>query len=75
MALYSILCNDLYEKNLKRVEIKMYIGFPAGTKEVFPGGSNGKESACNVGDLGLILGSGRSPGEHSNYANRDLRSI
>ena len=28
-----------------------------------PGGSNGKESACNVGDLGSIPGSGRSPGE------------
>ena len=29
----------------------------------FPGGSDGKESACNVGDPGLIPGSGRSPGE------------
>ena len=29
----------------------------------FPGGSDGKESACKVGDLGLIPGSGRSPGE------------
>ena len=29
----------------------------------FPGDSDGKESACNVGDLGLIPGSGRSPGE------------
>ena len=29
----------------------------------FPGGSVGKESACNVGDLGSIPGSGRSPGE------------
>ena len=29
----------------------------------FPGGSDGKESACNVGDLGSIRGSGRSPGE------------
>ena len=28
----------------------------------FPGGSDGKESVCNVGDLGLILGMGRSPG-------------
>ena len=28
----------------------------------FPGGSDGKESACNVGDLGLIPGSGKSPG-------------
>ena len=29
----------------------------------FPGGSDGKESACNAGDPGLIPGSGRSPGE------------
>ena len=29
----------------------------------FPGGSDGKESVCNAGDLGLISGSGRSPGE------------
>ena len=28
----------------------------------FPGGSGGKESGCNVGDLGLIPGLGRSPG-------------
>ena len=28
----------------------------------FPGGSVGKESACNAGDLGLIPGLGRSPG-------------
>ena len=28
-----------------------------------PGGSDCKESACNAGDLGLIPGSGRSPGE------------
>ena len=27
-----------------------------------PSGLDGKESACNVGDLGLIPGSGRSPG-------------
>ena len=29
----------------------------------FPGGSEGKASACFAGDLGLIPGSGRSPGE------------
>ena len=28
-----------------------------------PGSSDGKESACNAGDLGLIPGSGRSLGE------------
>ena len=29
----------------------------------FPGGSDGKASAYNAGDLGLIPGLGRSPGE------------
>ena len=33
----------------------------------FPGGSAGKESACNVGDLGSIPGLGRSPGEGNSY--------
>ena len=33
----------------------------------FPGGSGSKESACNVGDLGLIPGLGGSPGRgHGN---------
>ena len=30
---------------------------------LWPGGSDGKESACDTGDLGMIPGSGRSPGE------------
>ena len=36
------------------------------TKDIlqgFPGGSEVKASACNAGDLGLIPGWGRSPGE------------
>ena len=33
----------------------------------FPGGSAGKESASNAGDLGSIPGSGRSPGEGKGY--------
>ena len=33
----------------------------------FPGGSDSKESSCSVGDLGLIRGLRRSPGEgHGN---------
>ena len=32
-------------------------------KKGFPGGSEVKASASNVGNLGLIPGSGRSPGE------------
>jgi len=37
----------------------MYLGLP--------GGSNGKESTCNAGNLGLIPGLGRSPGEGNGY--------
>ena len=33
----------------------------------FPGGSDGKKSSCNVGDLGSIPGLGRSPGEGKGY--------
>ena len=33
----------------------------------FPGGSDSKESACNVEDLGLLPGSGRLPGEGNGY--------
>ena len=29
----------------------------------FPGGSDSKESTCNIGDPGLIPGLARSPGE------------
>ena len=38
-------------------KIRLYICYMG-----FPGGSEGKESACNAGDLGLIPGLGRSPG-------------
>ena len=34
-------------------------------KMSFPGSPDGKESACNAGDLGSIPGSGRSPGERN----------
>ena len=33
----------------------------------FPCGSAGKESTCSTGDLGLIPGLGRSPGEGKGY--------
>ena len=33
----------------------------------FPGGSAGKESTCNAGDLGLTPGLGRFPGEGNGY--------
>ena len=42
----------------------------------FPCGSAVKESACNMGDLGLIPGLGRSPGEEKGYPlqNSDLEN-
>ena len=33
----------------------------------FPGGSDGRDSACSAGDLGSIPGLGRSPGEGNGY--------
>ena len=33
----------------------------------FPGGSDGKATVCNVGDLGSISELGRSPGEGKGY--------
>ena len=34
----------------------------------FPGGSDGKESSCNAGDLSSIPGLGRSPREGNGYS-------
>ena len=43
------------------------IGLPTLVFFIFPSGSDGKESACNVGDLSLIPGLGRSPGKGKGY--------
>ena len=48
---------DLLEKG--RLSTLVFLGFPCG--------SAGKESACNSGDLGLIPGLERSPGEETGY--------
>ena len=41
---------------------------------IFPGGLDGKESAYNAGDLGLIPGSGRFPGAAAAAAAKSLQS-
>ena len=41
----------------------MYLGLFLPYNSLLPGGSDGKVSACNVGDPGSIPGLGRSPGE------------
>ena len=49
-------------KNKRRVSI-----FQLNTLHLHQGGSNCKESTYNAGDLGLIPGSGRRPGEGNGY--------
>ena len=43
--------------------LRLFIPHHLNARFGFPGGSAGKESACNAGDPGLIPGSGRSLGE------------
>ena len=50
----------LWNTNQKKEGVYVYI-------RGFPGGSDNKISACNMGDPGLIPGSGRSPGEENGY--------
>ena len=65
--LQSLGWEDLLEKGM--ATDSSILALPAkkkGSKKYFgdfPGGSDGKESAYNVGDPGSIPGSGRSPGE------------
>ena len=61
--LQDILC--IWVKLAGKKHTALTYSFPIWNLSVvpcFPGGSDGKVSACNVGDLGLILGLGRSPG-------------
>ena len=53
-------------KEIKKDFLKSYI-----LKLDFPGSSDGKELACNAGDLGSIPGLGRSPEE----GNGDRKSV
>ena len=38
----------------------------------FPGGSDGKESTCNAGEVVLIPGLGRSPGERKKWLSNPV---
>ena len=51
----ALQCWFLLENNMNQLDVYIYPGFP--------GDSDGKESACNVGDLGSRPGLGRYPGE------------
>ena len=68
--LSSILCPSLQPRTVPRhnpaiLLFSLFTGLP---KASFPGGSEGKESACKAGDPGSIPGSGRSPAEENGNA-------
>ena len=54
--------HNFFTEHTLLLYLKKMESMPTSTKG-FPGDSDGKESACSVGDLGLIPGLGRSPGE------------
>ena len=52
---------------IKFMELFLKESSPPSRREGFPGGSDGKESACDAGDPGLIPGLGRCPEEGNGY--------
>ena len=57
-----MICKDLFFSRSIKLETHLQLQQYYHKKD-FPGGSEGKASACNAGDPGSIPGSGRSPGE------------
>ena len=71
LELIRILVRFLDTKWIDRDQVYFYIKTAPENKSKiwqfmgFPDSSDGKESSCNEGDLGLIPGSARSPGERN----------
>ena len=61
VILFPTLSNSTkYNRKVNFFSFSLFLGFP--------GGSAGKQSACNAGNLGSIPGFGRSPGEGEGYS-------
>ena len=68
LYLFMLLLIDFFQAHSAMTEFQLSTnGFASYCTEGFPSGSDGKESTCNVGELGLIPGLGRSPGEANSY--------
>ena len=63
MHVYMCVCNIYMFVYMSVIYIYIFIFIYIG----FPGGSDGKESTCNAGDLGLFPGLGSSPTEGNGY--------
>ena len=59
---FTMLCWFLPYINMNQPYVPSLLNLPL-TSQIFPGGSDGKASAYNVGDLGSIPELGRSSGE------------
>ena len=72
---HCLLCSSVYllYSSVYLLYSSVYLLFPNSyftplhSSPGFSGGSAGKESACSVGNLGLIPGLGSSPGEEKGY--------
>ena len=60
MEFQDIMLSEISQRKTNIVWAHLYVSFP--------GGSDDKESSWNVGDLGLIPGLARSPGERNEYS-------
>ena len=58
--------SECWEKSLNFTNL-LSSWYVLGPAMGLPGGSDGKEFACSTGDLGLISGLGRFPGEGNDY--------
>ena len=65
---FPFLKNTLLWYNILLIKIPHYVYSSLIYSMGFPDGSAGKESACSMGDAGLLPGSGRFPGEGNGYS-------
>ena len=66
LAFFTVQLSHPYMTTGKTIALTcIYIYIYIHTYLGFPGGSDGKVSACSAGDVGSIPGSGRSPGERN----------
>ena len=80
LSVYHLSINLQFHLSLSAIYLSLSICLSLHSYKSFSGGSEGEESACNMGDPFLILGLGRSPGEGNgnslqyscleNYMNR-----
>ena len=66
---FKLLCTMLHEISVQAFIIYQYKSLYIFSKDRmgFPSGADGEESTCNVGDLGLIPGLGRSHESSAGY--------